>query len=139
MIIREPEIKPSVKYWVRPDIENRIKEGAIKAYFNSEVVEIRKTEIDVKTPDGLVTLENDFVLAMTGYLPNFDFLERLGITFSDDEFQTPDYNPETFESNRKGVYMAGVVCGGLNTSRWFIENAHDHAVRVFDHLTAWKK
>lgn len=134
MIIRESQIKPSVKYWVKPDIENRIKEGTIKAYFHSEVIEVREKEIDVKTPEGKITLENDFVLAMTGYYPNFDFLERLGITFEQDEFRTPTYNPETFETNRSGMYMAGVVCGGLNTSRWFIENAHEHAVKIFDHL-----
>lgn len=135
MIVREPEVKKSVKYWVRPDIINRIEEGSIKAYFNSEVTEIRETEIDVRTPEGSITLENDFVLAMTGYKPNYEFLERLGIGFIDDEWRTPDYAPETFETNRKGMYMAGVVCGGLNTSRWFIENAHDHAVKIFDHLT----
>jgi thioredoxin reductase (NADPH) len=134
MIIRTPELKPSIKYWVKPDIENRIEEGSIKACFNANVTEIREKEIDVQTPQGKITLENDFVLAMTGYHPNFDFLKRLGIAISGDESQTPNYNEKTFESNRPGLYLAGVVCGGLNTSRWFIENAHDHALRIFDHF-----
>ncbi len=138
MIIREPELKPSIKYWVKPDIENRIQEGAIRAYFNSEVMAIREKEIDIKTPQGQLTLENDFVLAMTGYHPDYDFLRRLGIAIRDDAEQTPEFNPQTFETNRPGIYLAGVVCGGLNTSRWFIENAHEHAQKIFDHLTGEK-
>lgn len=134
MIIRGPELKPSVKYWVRPDIENRISEKAIAAYFNSRVTAIRDGEIEVETPAGMITLENDFVLAMTGYRPNYAFLESLGIAIGNDAFRTPLIDLETFETRRAGVFLAGVVCGGLKTSRWFIENAHDHALRIFDCL-----
>ena len=135
LIVREPELKSSVKYWVKPDIENRIREGTIKAYFNSEVTAIRETEIDVKTPEGTITLENDFVLAMTGYHPDYRFLRHIGVAISDDEDRLPVFDMNTFESNRKGIFLAGVVCGGLNTSRWFIENAHEHAQKIFDCLT----
>lgn len=134
MVIRSPELKPSVKYWVKPDIENRISEGAIKAYFNSTVTAIREKEIEVQTPQGRLTLENDFVLAMTGYQPNYEFLQQAGIEIEDDPFRTPRFDLNTFETNRKGVFLAGVVCGGLHTGRWFIENAHDHAVRIFNCL-----
>ncbi len=134
MIIRENQLKDSVKYWVKPDIENRIKEGAIKAYFNSTITEIREKEIDVQTPDGKITLQNDYVLAMTGYHPDYSFLRQLGIEISGDDSKTPFYYPETFETNRRGIFMAGVVCGGMRTGRWFIENAHDHAVKIYDCL-----
>jgi thioredoxin reductase (NADPH) len=134
MIIREPGLKPSVKYWVRPDIENRIQEGAIKAYFNSNVIEIHEKAIDVKTPEGVVTLENDFVLAMTGYHPDYTFLRQLSIQISGDEHQTPAFDPETYQTSREGMFLAGVVCGGMNTSRWFIENAHEHATRIMNCL-----
>ncbi|TRX58622.1 YpdA family putative bacillithiol disulfide reductase [Fulvivirga sp. M361] len=127
MVVREPELLDSVKYWVKPDIENRIEEGTIKAYFNSEISNIRPYEVDIQTPEGSKTLKNDFVLAMTGYKPNFDLMKSMGIAFSDDEFQTPVYNPETQETNVKGIFLAGVVCGGLKTNKWFIENSRIHA------------
>lgn len=134
LIVRQPFLKPTIKYWVKPDIENRIAEGSIKAYFNSMVTEIREKEIDVQTPDGKITLPNDFVLAMTGYHPDYSFLEKLGIEISDDKDREPHYDPETFETNRKGIYLAGVVCGGMNTTRWQIENSLEHAVKIFDHI-----
>ncbi len=134
MVIREPALKESVKYWVKPDIENRIKEGSIRAYFNSEIIAIREKQIDVRTPGGQICLDCDFVLAMTGYHPDYRFLTSLKVEISRDEEQTPRYHPKTFESNRRGLYLAGVVCGGMNTGRWFIENAHEHAVRIFDCL-----
>jgi len=127
MIIREDEIRPSVKYWVRPDIENRIAAGEIKAHFNSKLICIKPNSVDIKTPNGEISLENDFVLAMTGYKPDFTFLESLGVKFHDDEFRTPIYNETTNESNSKNVYLAGVVCGGLKTNKWFIENSREHA------------
>ena len=127
LIIRGPEVGQRVKYWVRPDIMNRIEEGSIKAYYNSTVKEIRETEILIDTPDGPVTLENDFVLALTGYRPNFAFLKRLGIELSDDEKKLPQYNPETMETNVDGLYLAGVICGGMETHKWFIENSRIHA------------
>ncbi|UXX80733.1 YpdA family putative bacillithiol disulfide reductase [Reichenbachiella carrageenanivorans] len=130
MVVREPEINPRVKYWVRPDIENRIKESSIKAYFNSSIAEIKKTEVTIDTPNGKVNLENDFVLAMTGYQPSFTFLKSLGITIGSDDMQTPAHNPETMETNVAGIFLAGVVCGGLQTNKWFIENSRVHAEMI---------
>lgn len=130
MVIRENEIRESVKYWVRPDIENRIKEESIKSYFNSHVVAIREHEVDIQTPDGNLTLENDFVLAMTGYQPPFKFMADCGIQFQEDEFHTPVYNSETMETSSEGIYLAGVVCGGLKTNKWFIENSRVHAEMI---------
>jgi thioredoxin reductase (NADPH) len=134
MIIREPSIRESVKYWVRPDIENRIKEGSIKAYFNSEVIRIEPSYVEIKTPEGSLILENDFVLAMTGYQPPFDFMKAAGIQFLADEFHTPVYNAETMESNVPDLYLAGVVCGGLKTNKWFIENSRIHAEMIVKDL-----
>lgn len=127
MVVREEEINPRVKYWVRPDIDNRIKEGSIKAHFQSSITRINEHSIDVKTPEGPITLENDFVLAMTGYQPDFSFLEHVGVEIGADEFKTPIYNEETMETNVPGVYLAGVICGGLKTNTWFIENSRVHA------------
>ncbi len=127
MVVREPEIGQRVKYWVRPDILNRIEEGSIKAYFNSNVTEIKEKEIVVKTPEGEVVLENDFVLALTGYRPDFKFLQQLGIELSDDEKRLPNYDPDTMETNIDGLYLAGVICGGMETHKWFIENSRIHA------------
>jgi len=136
MIIREPEIRESVKYWVKPDIENRIKEGSIKAYFNSSVTGITETQIEVQTPEGSKTLDNDFVMAMTGYQPPFDFMKSVGIQFQSDEFHTPVYNEQTMETNVSNLYLAGVVCGGLKTNKWFIENSRDHAKLIVKDLTS---
>lgn len=131
MVVRDNEISSRVKYWVRPDIINRIKEGTIKAYFNSSVIAIRDYEVDIQTPDGLITIPNDFVMAMTGYKPNFTFLKQLGIQLSADEKLLPQYNPLTMETtNLPGVYLAGVVCGGMDTHLWFIENSRIHAEMI---------
>lgn len=127
LIIRGPEVGPRVKYWVRPDIINRIEEGSIKAYYNSTAKEIKSNEIIIETPDGEVILENDFVLALTGYRPNFAFLEKLGIALSDDAKRLPNYDPETMETNIEGLFLAGVICGGMETHKWFIENSRIHA------------
>jgi thioredoxin reductase (NADPH) len=134
MIIRESGIGQNVKYWSKPDIDNRIKEESIKAYFNSEIEEIKEDEVRFKTPEGVKTIENDFVLAMTGYKPNFELLESLGVQFLQDEYRTPIYDPSTMQSTAKGVYLAGVVCGGLKTNKWFIENSRDHASIIIDNL-----
>jgi thioredoxin reductase (NADPH) len=134
MVIREDRIKDNVKYWVKPDIENRIKEGSIKAYFNSNLIEIKDREVRVQTPGGIITVENDFVFAMTGYHPDYDFLIKAGIEFSDDNDKAPQYNSETFETNRPGIYLAGVVCSGQDTGKWFIENSRYHAVNIFNHI-----
>ena len=128
MVIREDGIRDSVKYWVKPDIENRIKEGEIRAFFNASVTAIREGEVDIMTADGLVTLPNDFVLAMTGYMPDFGFLTSLGITLiPDDGLFIPTHNPDTMETNVPGIYLAGVICGGMQTNKWFIENSRVHA------------
>lgn len=134
MIIREPEINQRVKYWVRPDIDNRINEGSIKAYFNSTITKIEERSIDVQTPKGPLTLENDFVLAMTGYQPDFSFLKNVGISIGKDEFKTPVYNEKTMETNVENIYLAGVICGGLKTNAWFIENSRVHAEMVIKDL-----
>ncbi len=134
MVIRESTIRESVKYWVSPDIKNRIKEGSIKAYFNSEVKSISETSVCIKTPEGDKILENDFVLAMTGYQPPFEFMKKCGVQFQDDEFCTPVYDEKTMETNVKGLYLAGVVCGGLKTNKWFIENSRIHAEVILNHL-----
>lgn len=136
MVVREPALKESIKYWVRPDIENRIKEGSIKAYFNSDLTEIRDGEVDIKTTDGKVTIKNDFVFAMTGYHPDYSFLKKIGIKISDDEKQIPHFNEKTFETNIPGIYLAGVVCGGMDTGKWFIENARYQTVNIFDDISA---
>lgn len=130
MVIRGDKISERVKYWVKPDIENRIKEGSIKAYFHSKVKEIRKDEVDIATPEGIVTIPNDWVIAMTGYQPNLQFLQQLGIHISDDKVCKPEYNETNFETNVKGIYLAGVICGGMNTHRLFIENSREHAEKI---------
>ncbi len=130
MVIRESQIGERVKYWVRPDIENRIKEGSIKAYFNSCINEIREKEVDITTPAGKLTLANDWLLAMTGYQPDLDFLRRIGINLASDEIRKPQYDEATHETNVPNVYLAGVICGGMNTHRLFIENSREHAEKI---------
>jgi thioredoxin reductase (NADPH) len=127
MVIRDEQIRESVKYWIRPDVENRIAEGSIKAFFNAQLTAIRQHEVDIQTETGVVTIENDFVLAMTGYLPDFAFLDHLGVQIGEDEYKTPVHDPATMQTNVPGVYLAGVICGGLKTNKWFIENSRIHA------------
>lgn len=133
LVAREPALG-SIKYWTKPDLENRIAEGSVKAYFSSSLLEIRETEVDIQTPEGMVTIANDFVLAMTGYQPNFSFLQNIGICLSDDGKRRPSYNPETMETNLPRVYLAGVVCGGMDTRVWFIENSRIHAEQIVRHI-----
>ena len=139
MVIREPQIGERVKYWVRPDIENRIKEGSIKAYFNSVVKEIREKEVDIITPEGALTLANDWLLAMTGYQPDLTFLKNIGISLSLDEIKKPQYDEATHESNVPNLYLAGVICGGMNTHRLFIENSREHAEKIIATIAAREK
>ncbi|CAN5527485.1 YpdA family putative bacillithiol disulfide reductase [soil metagenome] len=134
MVIRESAIRENVKYWVKPDMENRIKEGTIKSYFNSTIKRITPTTVEINTPDGEVALENDFVLAMTGYQPPFTFMKACGITFRSDVDHTPVYDEVTMESNVPDLYLAGVVCGGLRTGKWFIENSRVHAEQIIRSL-----
>lgn len=136
MVIRKNEINSRVKYWAKPDIENRIAEGSIKAYFESTLSEIREKEVEIKTPKGKITLENDFVLALTGYQPDLNFLSNMGIELSDDEKKAPKYDPETMETNVTGLYLAGVVCGGMETHKWFIENSRVHAGMILDSIVS---
>ncbi|WP_449439064.1 YpdA family putative bacillithiol disulfide reductase [Pedobacter steynii] len=130
MVVRDEAISKRVKYWVRPDVVNRIEEGSIKAYFNSELVSITNDTAEIRTPDGIVTIPNDFVLALTGYQPDFDLLRKFGVKLSEDEKCSPEHNLETMETNEKGIYLAGVVCGGMDTHLWFIENSRDHATKI---------
>lgn len=134
MVIRESQISERVKYWIKPNIENRIREGAINAYFNSRVTSIGEQSIDLETPEGLVRLPNDYVLAMTGYQPDFSFLQQIGIALYNDTDTEVTYNPDTHESNIPGIYLAGVVCGGMCTNKFFIENARDHAEKIIGHF-----
>lgn len=135
MVIRKNEINNRVKYWVKPDIENRIAEGSIKAYFESNITKIKDNEVEIETPNGKVTIENDFVLALTGYKPDLTFLEKMGIELSNDELKIPVYNAETMETNVKGLFLAGVVCGGMQTHKWFIENSRIHATMIMDYIS----
>lgn len=134
MVLLGDEVDENVKYWVRPDIMNRIKEGSIKAFTQSKVKEIRAQEVVIATPEGDVTIANDFVLAMTGYKPNFSLLDQLGVEMSLDEKRQPCYDQTNQESNVPGVYLAGVVCGGLNTREFFIENSIVHAEAIMNDI-----
>lgn len=134
MVVRSEGIGERVKYWAKPDIENRIKEGSIQAFFNSEVAAIRQHEVDIKTPEGIVTIPNDYVIAMTGYQPNLTFLEKMGIELSQDEIRKPFYDDKTQETNLPNVFLAGVICGGMNTHSLFIENSRVHATHIMDTL-----
>lgn len=138
MIIRHSEISKNVKYWVKPDIENRIAEGSIKAHFNSELIEIKENSVIFKDENGEIKeIENDFVLAMTGYLPDFDFLKNSGIDLQG-ECLNPFYNTETMETNILNLYLAGVVCGGKDTHLWFIENSRVHAEMIMKNIISKK-
>lgn len=134
MVVREGEIRDSVKYWVKPDIENRLANTEIKAYFKANLTKIEEDKVYIQTQEGNLVLENDFVLAMTGYKPDFRFLESLGVEFHDDEFHTPVYDEATNESNQPRLYLAGVVCGGLKTNKWFIENSREHAPLIVQNI-----
>ncbi len=134
MVMRGADVGERVKYWSRPDIVNRIKEGSIRAFFESQILEIRPHEVVLQTPKGIKTIDNDWVLAMTGYQPNFDFLRALGIEFDTTDRQHPLYNLETQQSTRRGIYLAGVVCGGMDTHVWFIENSRVHAEQIVAHI-----
>jgi len=134
MIIRHSEISKSVKYWVKPDIENRISEGSITAHFNAEILEVKEQSVIFKDHDHQIhEIENDFVLAMTGYLPDFEFLRNSGIELNGDCLN-PQYNMETMETNISNLYLAGVVCGGKDTHLWFIENSRAHAEMILNNI-----
>ena len=136
LIVRGDKIGERVKYWVRPDMINRIKEGSIDAYFNTEVEAIDQQELKLydKAKEELFTLKNDYVLALTGYQPNFDFLRSMGIELQDEQSRIPIYDPQTMETNKKGIYLAGVICGGMETHKWFIENSRIHAKMIIENI-----
>ncbi len=134
MVMRGNEIGQRVKYWVRPDIENRIKEGSIKAFYQSSVKAIRELEVDIDTPGGTMTIANDWVLALTGYQPNLSFLRNCGIVLAEDQIKKPQYSEDTHETSEKNIFLAGVICGGMNTHRLFIENSREHATKIIEHI-----
>jgi thioredoxin reductase (NADPH) len=142
LVHRGPEIHPHVKYWIKPDIENRIKAGQVTAYFNSSVREIREDEVVLQTPQGEQTIANDFVFAMTGYHPDFTFLRDVGVQFIEESASSaeratgkrkemkPVCDPVTLESNVPGIYLAGVIVAGTRTSEIFIENGRFHGAQI---------
>lgn len=134
MAVRKPTIYPKVKYWIKPNIENRIEEGSIGAYFETTVEKITEYSVVLNTPSGKKEIENDFVFAMTGYKPNYAFFEKLGIEISNDEHRIPLHNPDTFETNLPNVYLAGVVCAGMQTSKLFIENTREHGEVIVSNI-----
>ena len=131
MVHRGPGISNNVKYWIKPNIENRIKSGEIKAYFNSSVKEIRPHDVVLETPGGEVIIKNDFVFAMTGYRPDFEFMAAHGVHL-DPATSKPITNRKTLESERKGVYLAGVIVAGTHTNEIFIENGRFHGKVIAD-------
>lgn len=133
LVVRGDEISTSVKYWIRPDLLNRIKDGAVTAHFRSVVERITPEAVVVRTPDGVAEIGADFVLALIGYHPDFSLLERVGVELAGPEC-APVVDERTMESTRPGVYLAGTVCGGYHTSRWFIENGRIHAAQIAAHL-----
>ena len=133
LVHRDERISPSVKYWVRPDLENRVKNNEITAYFRSSVQEIGSHFVVLSTPEGPVRLDNDFVFAMIGYHPDYDFLRSVGLELSDGQFR-PVCDPETLESNVAGIYVAGVIVAGSRTNEIFIENGRFHGKQIAAHL-----
>lgn len=134
MIIRDSELKQNIKYWVKPNIENRIKEGSVKAYFNATVSEIKINSLIFNQEGQTIEIENDFVLALTGYQPDYNFLVNAGVQIQDDENKTPYTNSDTLESNVPGLYLAGVILGGMHTGKYFIETSKDHGQKIINHI-----
>lgn len=134
LLVRGTELSNRIKYWIRPDLENRIKQGAITARFETVVREIRGSSLVIEGPKGVDEIGNDYVLALTGYRPDYSFLETVGVEIAADEWDTPIFDPQSFETTRKGVYIAGTVCGGRRTGRWFIENGRVHARQIMRHI-----
>jgi thioredoxin reductase (NADPH) len=134
MVHRGAAISPSVKYWIKPDIENRIKNHEIAAYFHTSIREISPDTILLETPQGELRMKNDFVLAMTGYHPDFSFLRALGVELSQERSSKPVVDTHTLESNVAGVYLAGVIIAGMNTNEIFIENGRFHGRQIAEDL-----
>lgn len=144
LVLRSRDFHKGLKYWVRPDIENRIRKGEIKALFSTEVQEIKPTHVALRRTESSTDTElhelevlNDFVLAMTGYLPDYELLARFNVDITDDHELAPIVHPDTLEADSQpGVYLAGVVLGGTRTDKWFIENSRVHATQIVHHITA---
>lgn len=135
LVHRDAELHRHVKYWIKPDIENRIKNGEIKAYFRSQVVKITPDTVEIETPEGREMLRNDFVFALTGYHPDFEFLEGLGVRFEGPD-KLPVCNAQTLESNVRGIYLAGVIVAGSRTNEIFIENGRFHGRQIAQALAS---
>jgi thioredoxin reductase (NADPH) len=134
LVHRGAEMHSHVKYWIKPDIENRIKSKEIRAYFRSEVVEVNPDTVVIQTPHGRETIQNDFVFAMTGYHPDFDFLTKLGVRLEGED-RLPVCDDKTKESNVAGIYLAGVIVAGSRTNEIFIENGRFHGILIAEALT----
>ena len=135
LIHRGAKISDSVKYWIKPNIENRIKNREIVAYFESRVVRIAQDSIQVATPAGEITIANDFVFALVGYRPDLEFLNATGISLEPDTLR-PRTDPQSLESTRPGVYLAGVIVAGMHTNEIFIENGRFHGHLIADSIAA---
>ncbi len=135
LIHRGPQLRPEIKYWIKPDIENRIRNGEIRALFQSRLRLIRPHSAVVETPDGELELEMDFVFLLTGYHPDPGLLQAAGVEVDPDEY-VPKHNPETLETNVPGIYLAGSVVSGRHTNRIFIENGRFHGELIVPHLRA---
>jgi thioredoxin reductase (NADPH) len=135
LIHRGPGISDSVKYWIKPNIENRIKNGEIRAYFNSRIIRIEPDRIQVGTPEGEISLRNDFVFALIGYRPDLEFLNAAGIAIEPDTLR-PRTNPRTLESERPGIYLAGVIVAGMHTNEIFIENGRLHGRLIAESIAS---
>lgn len=139
MVIRGDQINLRVKYWIKPNIENRIKEGSIQAYFNSHIMEIEEDKVLIQTPDGMKTISNDYVLAMTGYVPDYKFLDKIGIERDPEDVGRPNVDPDTLESNIVNLFLAGVIVAGAKTSTLFIENTRVHAQIIMQQIKERQK
>ncbi len=136
LIHREAELSSHIKYWVRPDIDNRIQRGEIRALFNTRVEEILPNKLRLKAGDGRrFEIDNDFVLALIGYHPDYPFLESMGIEIEPEKGR-PVHDPETLETNVPGLYVAGGMVSGLETNKIFIENGRFHGAKIVRHLAA---
>jgi thioredoxin reductase (NADPH) len=133
LIHRNKQLSDSIKYWIKPDIENRIKNNEITGYFETALEQIAQEAIRIRTPEGTKTLKNDFVLAMTGYQPDIGFLSRTGIEF-DPQSRRPRTNEKSLESDRPGVYLAGVIVAGMHTNEIFIENGRFHGIQIAEDI-----
>ncbi|MGI9527507.1 MAG: YpdA family putative bacillithiol disulfide reductase [Weeksellaceae bacterium] len=134
MIIRDSAIGDNVKYWIKPNIENRIEEGAIKAFFNASLSKIDEDSVTFIQNGKEFSIENDYVLAMIGYQPDYEFLNKIGVLCNNDDMQIPNFQPDSHQTNQSGIYIAGVVCGGLKTNTYFIENSMEHAEKIIQSI-----